>query len=130
VLKLAAAERKTHKVTLPVITDLCVKAVVTGIHPRTRKLNGIGEKAKDLIYPDVPWIVQLLEEKARLAERIDAIIKELKPYAITKEVPGWGEMSAVLYETATHELKTEYADALIAAQKVEQTMAAVKESKK
>lgn len=121
--KLEASTRKTHKLALPVITDLGIKTVVTGIHARLRTLNGVkDDQAKDALYPDVPWIVGLVEERRKMIERAEAIRKRLYPYRIAPKVDGWGEMSAVVYEQSINALKQEYAEALIAAQKVEAEM--------
>lgn len=126
VLKLAASIRKQLKVSLPVVTDRGHKVVVTGIHPRQRTLNGTKDKVKDVVFPDVPWIVGLIEERARLAERIVEITKTIRPYAIDNKIDGWGEMSSAVYEGSTNQLKTDYEKSLIAAQKVEQEKAGAK----
>lgn len=78
------SKRVAAKLNLTVITDDGVPAKITGIHPRNRTLNGVGEASK--VFPDVEWLVGMLSERLRLTQQIAAIDKTVQPYGMPVHV--------------------------------------------
>lgn len=64
--------------------------------PVTR-IEGLGRYLDD-IYPDVPWIKKLLEERRKLAERVGEIEEQLRPYGLRNSA-GFGRVSPERYES-------------------------------
>lgn len=78
------AQRVAAKLKLTVITHEGVAASITGVHPRNRTLNGIGDTSK--VYPDVPWIAALLKDKATFTQLITEIDAKIHPFSIAGHV--------------------------------------------
>jgi hypothetical protein len=76
---LAAVEReKRVKISLPIITDKGERKNITGLNARTGYLTGVGDTTH--VYPDVPWIRDVLTEMREIDERKRALQDSIGTY--------------------------------------------------
>jgi len=114
-IELLAKKRRT-KIALHVLDRFGKPATVTGIHIGTGKLLGIEHKdgytAAD-VFPDVPWIKSLLEERVRLYKRSEEIKRIIHAYRISgMRESRLSRSGGALYDQEIAKLKQDVAEAL------------------
>jgi hypothetical protein len=104
---MAKKQKIDKSLRLAVVTPLGQQCDITGIHPRNRTLNGIVGEHRN-VYPAVPWIVALCEERGEHKARVDKIDELLRSYEIGHRIGGYGLLSSDTYEEAVNELRRDY----------------------
>jgi hypothetical protein len=91
-------------VALAVLDDQGKSAVVRGIHASQGGLLGVG--ASDGVFPDVPWVKELLIKRAALRAELQAIELKVKPYRVNTR-RGYGRVDPLNYEAMIGQVTAE-----------------------
>lgn len=98
----------------------------TGINRTQRTFLGKPERpapgvyvtplSRDNLWPDVPWVRELLEQRQRLLDQISGLDDRLRPFEIAPAPRGFGRVPPELYEDYIEDLKKRYHGKVLSAQ--------------
>lgn len=104
-IALAQQRKAEAKFALPALDGVGERVTIKGIHAGQGSLLGAGESA--VIYPDVPWIRDLLIHCAGVAKELAEIERKLNPYRMrTKRL--YGRVKSEDYEEEISKLVAEF----------------------
>ncbi len=113
-----ATKRKQEKdpLNLAVVTTSGVRGAVKGIHMGTCMARGFPELgATPSIYPDVPWIVEVLLEMEKARESLKRADAVVAPYRMDPS-RGYGRVAPAQYDGIMERLVSQYEEKRAAAE--------------
>lgn len=105
------SKKRRSKIALDIYDKNGRKAIATGIHIATGRILGINHDASytaDNVYPAVPWIKALLDERVALAKRHTEINRTLHNYEINGQRDRRIGKSAEQYDSGIASLVEEH----------------------